>query len=159
MLGSPVAGEFFWPGKSCLKWMAWKLSWMTKGHPAKKRQKATFLHLELLQFPQMEKEMTWLREEGTQTKVKIPSWEAGSITQEPGCNESCAGCGQAAKPHLSEPSKTSPGNTHVALQGQHFRKSHSCTQATQPLRNAALTCWIQTEWGNGPFRHSDASVL
>lgn len=46
--------------------------------PCWKRQKATFLHLELLQYPQMEKEVMWLREEVTQTRLKIPTWEAGS---------------------------------------------------------------------------------
>lgn len=91
-----------------------------------------------------DKEVTWLREEVTQTRLKIPTWEAGSIIQAPGCSQSCAGCGQAAKPHLSEPSKTSPGYTHVAPQRVHFRKSHSCIQATQPLRNAALT-WFRME--------------
>lgn len=84
---------------------------MTKGHPAKSHIIPQFIQPELLQYPQMEKEVTWQWEEASETRLKIPTWETGYIIQEPGCTEICAGCGQAAshtgvsqvKSHLGEP--------------------------------------------------------
>jgi len=82
---------------------------VTKGHPAKKTRShitPQLLRPELLQYPQIEKEVTW-------------QWEAGYITQEPGCTEIFAGCGQAAshtcvsqvKSHLGKPMSHFRDNT------------------------------------------------
>ena len=77
------------------------------------RQEGTLLHIcpELLQYPQMEKGVTWQWEEAIQMRLKIPTWEAGYIIQEPGWSEICAGSGQPAshtwasqvKLHLGKP--------------------------------------------------------